>query len=41
LERGTALLGIAIYHEPRTALRLGCIVLIVAGIAGLKIFSPQ
>jgi quaternary ammonium compound-resistance protein SugE len=38
---GTALLGIAIYHEPRSALRLGCIVLIVAGIAGLKIFSPQ
>jgi len=38
---GTALLGIAIFNEPRTALRLGCIVLIVAGIAGLKLLSPQ
>jgi len=36
---GTALLGIAIFHEPATALRLGCIGLIVAGIIGLKVTS--
>lgn len=34
---GTALLGIALFAEPATALRLGCIALIVAGIAGLKV----
>ncbi|MEO6068517.1 MAG: multidrug efflux SMR transporter [Gemmatimonadota bacterium] len=34
---GTALLGMVLFSEPRTALRLTCIVLIVAGIVGLKI----
>lgn len=34
---GTALLGIAQFGEPATALRLGCIGLIVAGIVGLKL----
>jgi len=38
---GTALLGIALFDEPRTALRLGCMMLIVAGIAGLRILSPR
>jgi quaternary ammonium compound-resistance protein SugE len=33
---GTALLGMLLFGEPRTALRLTCIVLIVAGIVGLK-----
>ena len=33
---GTALLGIALFGEPATALRLCCIGLIVAGIAGLR-----
>lgn len=33
---GTALLGIILLGEPVTALRLGCIGLIVAGILGLK-----
>jgi quaternary ammonium compound-resistance protein SugE len=33
---GTALLGIALFGEPATALRLGCIALILAGIVGLK-----
>ena len=33
---GTALLGIALFGEPATALRLGCIGLILAGIIGLK-----
>jgi quaternary ammonium compound-resistance protein SugE len=38
---GTALLGIALFGEPRTALRLGFIALIVAGIAGLRWVSPR
>ena len=33
---GTALLGIYLFGEPATALRLACIGLIVAGIFGLK-----
>ncbi len=37
---GTALLGIVLFREPATALRLVCIALIVAGIAGLKLASP-
>ncbi len=34
---GTALLGIYLFGEPASALRLGCIGLIVAGIFGLKL----
>ncbi len=37
---GTAALGIALFREPLTALRLVCIGLIVAGIVGLKIATP-
>ena len=37
---GTAILGMALFAEPATALRLGCIGLIVAGIVGLKFLSP-
>jgi quaternary ammonium compound-resistance protein SugE len=37
---GTALLGMFIFGEPRTAVRLACIALIVAGIVGLKVSSP-
>ena len=33
---GTAILGIILFHEPATALRLMCIGLIIAGIVGLK-----
>ena len=33
---GTAVLGIYLFAEPATAGRLACILLIVAGIAGLK-----
>jgi quaternary ammonium compound-resistance protein SugE len=33
---GTALLGIWLFGEPATALRLSCIGLILAGIVGLK-----
>ncbi len=36
---GTALIGIFIFDEPRTAARLVCILLIVAGIVGLKLAS--
>ena len=36
---GTALLGIALFGEPATALRLASIGLIVAGIAGLKLVT--
>ncbi|HEV2518679.1 MAG TPA: quaternary ammonium compound efflux SMR transporter SugE [Devosia sp.] len=36
---GTAVLGILVFHEPATALRLASIGLIVAGIVGLKLVS--
>jgi quaternary ammonium compound-resistance protein SugE len=36
---GTAILGIALFREPVTALRMLCIGLILAGIAGLKLTS--
>lgn len=38
---GTAILGIIIFHEPATAVRLGSIGLIVAGIAGLKLSGGE
>lgn len=34
---GTAILGIVLFREPATAVRLTCITLIVAGILGLKL----
>ena len=36
---GTAVLGIVLFREPATALRLLCIGLIVVGIVGLKLAS--
>ncbi|WP_100963104.1 quaternary ammonium compound efflux SMR transporter SugE [Bosea sp. FBZP-16] len=36
---GTAILGIILFGEPATALRLVCVGLIVAGIVGLKLVS--
>jgi len=36
---GTAILGIVLFREPATVLRLVCIGLIVAGIIGLKLAS--
>ncbi len=36
---GTAILGIVLFGEPATALRLGCIALIVSGIIGLKVVT--
>lgn len=38
---GAALLGMALYGEPANAARLACIALIVGGIAGLKLLSPD
>ena len=37
---GTAILGVILFDEPRDALRLACIALIVAGIVGLKLVTP-
>jgi quaternary ammonium compound-resistance protein SugE len=37
---GTALLGMALFGEPREAVRLACVGLIVAGIVGLKLVTP-
>jgi quaternary ammonium compound-resistance protein SugE len=36
---GAAILGILIFNEPVTTIRITCIALIVVGIAGLKVFS--
>jgi len=36
---GAAVLGMILFQEPATALRIGCIALIVAGIMGLKFLS--
>jgi quaternary ammonium compound-resistance protein SugE len=36
---GTALLGIYLFSEPATVLRLACIGLILSGIVGLKLVS--
>ncbi len=36
---GTAALGILLFREPATAIRLFCIALIVTGIVGLKLVS--
>jgi quaternary ammonium compound-resistance protein SugE len=36
---GVAILGMVLFNEPRTVLRIGSILLIVAGIAGLKLVT--
>ena len=36
---GTAILGMILFDDPATTLRLACIGLIVAGILGLKLVS--
>ena len=38
---GTALFGFLILKEPATAMRIVCILLIVAGIVGLKLSASQ
>lgn len=37
---GVATLGIALFSESASPARLGCIALIIAGVVGLKLFSP-
>jgi len=37
---GTAIVGIALFAEPANLGRVLCILMIVGGVAGLKIFSP-
>jgi quaternary ammonium compound-resistance protein SugE len=37
---GTAILGIYLFDEPVTALRVGCIAMIAGGIIGLKLVTP-
>jgi len=36
---GAVALGIVLFQEPATAVRLGCAAMILAGIVGLKLFS--
>ena len=36
---GAAVLGMLLFDEPRNAMRIACIVAIVAGVAGLRIAS--
>jgi quaternary ammonium compound-resistance protein SugE len=38
---GVAILGMVLFGEPKDALRIGSILLIVLGIAGLKLLSPS
>ena len=38
---GTAVLGIVLFREPATAMRMLCIAMIVAGIVGLKLASSS
>jgi len=38
---GTAIFGIMVLGEPASAARIACIALIVSGILGLKLLSPQ
>ena len=37
---GVATLGMVLFSESASPARLGCIALIVAGVVGLKLFSP-
>ena len=37
---GVAILGMVLFGEPKDALRIGSILLIVLGIAGLKLVTP-
>lgn len=36
---GTAVLGMILFNEPRTFIRLMCILLILLGVIGLRLFS--
>lgn len=36
---GTAIAGILIYNEPVSLAKIGCLLLIISGVAGLRVFS--
>ena len=38
---GTAILGMLFLNEPRDAARIVCLILIIAGVIGLKLTSPH
>lgn len=38
---GTALLGILLFREPADAARLACLALILVGVIGLKLVTPE
>jgi quaternary ammonium compound-resistance protein SugE len=38
---GTAILGMVLFNEPKDALRLACIGLIIAGVLGLKFLAKE
>ncbi len=38
---GTAILGIVFLNEPRDAVRIICILMIISGVVGLKLFSGE
>ena len=38
---GAAILGMMLFDEPANAARIACIVMIVAGIAGLKLLGGE
>lgn len=37
---GTVIVGIMLFDEPASGMRLGCVALIVSGIVGLKLVTP-
>lgn len=38
---GTAVLGMWLFSEPATTARIVCLLMIVAGVVGLKLFTPN
>jgi quaternary ammonium compound-resistance protein SugE len=38
---GTAILGMVLFDEPRDVTRMVCLVMIIAGILGLKFLAPK
>jgi quaternary ammonium compound-resistance protein SugE len=38
---GTAVLGMVVFGEPRSMIRCLCLVLVIAGLVGLKLVSPE
>jgi len=38
---GTTILGITLFNEPRDAVRLACLALIIIGAVGLKLATPR